>query len=311
MSIPCPSVSILITASREPDSLGPALEAFLLAPPESLLETLVICPDVDTAAAAARHAGRGVRVLRDSGRGKPAALNLGLGAARGELVVLSDGDVRADPANWPALLAPFADPGVGATTGQPLSLSPRQTMLGYWSHLLTAIAHGQRQAQDARGDFLLCSGYLYAFRRALVDEIPEDALAEDAVVSVRVHQQGHRIRYTPEAKVYVKYPTTYADWVRQKRRSLAGYAQGYVRLAHPPAPALPWRAGAGLPRRSFRSEARSGALRALRFARTPKELLWTGLLFAVRVHVWLAAHLTARVLRRPLAEVWQRVEATK
>ena len=40
---------------------------------------------------------------------------------------------------------------------------------------------------------------------------------------------GYRIRYAPEAQVFVKYPTTYRDWLRQKVRSAGGYAQDTIR----------------------------------------------------------------------------------
>ena len=175
-----------------------------------------------------------VRHVADPGQGKPMALNCGLAAARGEIVVLSDGDVVVGEDALRLLLAPFADAAVdaaavGATTGHPLSASPRDTMLGYWSHLLTDSLHRMRLARDQAGQFLLCSGYLFAFRRALIGEIPIDALAEDAVISHEIAQAGYRIRYAPEAQVYVRYPTTYRDWLRQKVRSAGGYAQDYIR----------------------------------------------------------------------------------
>src|SRR5690606_1083265 len=103
------------------------------------------------------------------------------------------------------------------------------TKLGYWSHVLVEGAHQIRLARDAAGDFLLCSGYLFAARRALIPPIPEDALAEDAVISHHIAEQGYQICYAPDADVSVKYPTTYADWLRQKVRSAGGYAQAYVR----------------------------------------------------------------------------------
>ena len=74
---------------------------------------------------------------------------------------------------------------------------------------------------------MLCSGYLFAFRRALIGDIPIDALAEDAVISHEIADAGYRIRYAPEAQVSVRYPTTYRDWLRQKVRSAGGYAQDY------------------------------------------------------------------------------------
>lgn len=290
-----PQVTILITAYREAATIGRALEALL--PQAAGAEVIVICPDRETADAARAYPG--VEVLQDPGRGKPAALNLGLARARGEIVVMTDGDVYVGDGALDALLAPFADPHTGAVSGRPLSTSPRDTMLGYWSHLLTdAGAHAERVKRDAAGQFFVASGYLYAVRAGLVEHIPEDALAEDAVVSHIIGEQGYRVRYAPDACVYVKYPSTYRDWLKQKVRSAGGYAQPVI-------------ARSPLRMRSFRHEAVAGTTRALRYARSLREFAWTLALFAARLHLWLLIFWQVRVRRRPLLELWQRVETTK
>lgn len=294
------NVTVLITAFREAATVGGAIEAFLAQLPDKA-EIVVVSPDPETIAVIDEYATRypAVRHVADPQRGKPTAFDAGLRAARGEIVVLSDGDVFvADDALEP-LLAPFEDPDVGAVSGHPISLSPRDTVLGYWSHLLTeAGAHRARLRRDCAGKFLLCSGYLFAFRRKLIDEVPGDALAEDAVVSHLIAQQGYQIRYAPEAHVFVKYPTTYSDWLRQKVRSAGGYAQDYVRKS-PVRMRSPWR------------EALTGTLPALRYARNPREFFWTLLLFAARLHLWLLVLIKVRLLHRPLRKLWQRVETTK
>lgn len=152
--------------------------------------------------------------------------------------------------------------------------------------------------EDQEGRFLLCSGYLFAFRAKLIDRVPEDALAEDAVISHRIAAQDRRIRYAPEARVYVRYPTTYSDWLRQKVRSAGGYAQSYVRES-------PVRM------RSAWLELSSGARLALTYPQNPREVLWTLLLFAARLHLWALVLIKVRILRRPLNTLWKRVESTK
>lgn len=317
-------ITVLITAFREARTVGRALDAFLgQVPPDA--EILVVCPDVETTAVVQQYAAQypQIRHVSDAGKGKPAALNIGLQAAHGEIVVFSDGDVYVGDGALAVLLAPFADAQTGAVTGQPVSLSPRDTRLGYWSHLLVGGAHQERLARETAREFLLCSGYLFAIRKSLIvpklgetaqgdgvtrataaprrpapTPIPEDALAEDAVISHRIAQQGYRIRYVPEAKVYVKYPDTYADWLRQKVRSAGGYAQEYVQSS-------PYRM------RSAGREARHGTIFALKFAQSPRELWWTLLLFLARLHLWLLVFWQVKVRKRPLPELWQRVESTK
>jgi glycosyltransferase involved in cell wall biosynthesis/lipoprotein signal peptidase len=293
------TLSVLITAFREAGTIGRAIDAFLPQLPEGS-ELLVVCPDPETAAVVADYAERYpvVRHLADPGGGKPAALNVGLSAAQGELLVLSDGDVVVAGDALAPLLTPFADPQVAAVTGRPVSISPRGTMLGYWSHLLTDAAHQVRSVRDQAGEFLVCSGYLFAVRRSLIDRIPEDALAEDAVISHRIGEQNHRLRYAAEAQVFVKYPTTYRDWLRQKVRSAGGYTQEYVR-------------NSPVRMRSAWLEVVDGTLFALRYPRTPREFTWTLLLFAARLHLWLLVFVNVRLLKRPLQRLWQRVETTK
>ena len=292
-----PGISILVTAFREADTIRRALEALIaqVCAPEA--EIIVICPDDETAEAASGFSQ--VLVVRDPGRGKPAALNLGLQKARGELIVMTDGDVWIEPGALDALLAPFSDPQVGAVSGRPISASPRDTMLGYWSHLLTdAGAHDERTERDRRGEFMVCSGYLYAIRASLAQPIPEDALAEDAVVSRQVAEQGGRIRYAPDAHVAVRYPVTYRDWLIQKVRSAGGYVQPVVTRSR-------------FQMRSFWREATAGPWRALTYARSPRELVWTILLAGARLHLWLLIYWRVRIQNQPLTRLWQRVESTK
>jgi len=295
----CCTLSILITAFREAETVGRAIGAFLSQLPADA-EILAICPDPATTAVVDGYAAHhpAVRHVADPQRGKPAALNVGLKAARGDIVVLSDGDVVVAGDALAALLAPFEDLQVGAVSGHPLSVSPRDTALGYWSHLLIEGIHQMRLARDRAGQFLSCSGYLFAFRRVLIERIPEEALAEDAVVSHLIAHQGYRVRYAPDAHVFVKYPATYRDWLRQKVRSAGGHAQDYVRKSP-------------LRTRSAWLEMLAGTRLALCYPRNVREFLWTLLLFAARLHLWLLVFVNVRVLRRPLDRLWQRVETTK
>nr|MBC7245383.1 glycosyltransferase [Chloroflexota bacterium] len=293
-------LTIIITAYREEKTIGRAIEAFLAQDLPDDYELLVVCPDDETAAVVAEYAAQNahIRLLRDHAEGKPAALNLALSAAKGEIMILSDGDVYVGPGAVGALLAAFADPKVGIVSGRPVSVNPRSTMLGYWSHVLVdAGAHQQRLLRASCGEFLECSGYLYAFRRSLVSPIPADSLAEDGLISHRIWEQGWRTAYAPEALVYVKYPTTYRDWMIQKIRSMGGYVQRYVNSSR------------GM--RSFRREAIAGAWSALRYARSGRELWWTLLLFIARTYVWLRVWWEVKLRKKPFAALWQRVNSTK
>jgi len=295
-----PTVSIIVTTFQEARSITCAIQALLNQALPCPYELVVVSPDDETCAVvesmATAHAE--IRLIRDRGIGKPAALNLAMTLARGDVVVLTDGDVFVAPGAIRALLSPLRDPSIGVVSGRPVSLNPRSTMLGYWSHLLVdAGAHQQRTNRALSRQFFECSGYLYAFHRSLYSPIPEDTLAEDGLISHLIWEKGLLTAYAPDAIVYVKYPTTYGDWIRQKTRTAGGYAQSYLR-------------GAG-GMKSFRAEAAQGAWAAIRYAQSARELAWTMILFLARIHVWLRVWWDVRLRKRPFSSIWQRIHSTK
>src|SRR5262245_42845883 len=99
-----PDITVLITAYREPQTIGGAVEAILMQTAGLNAEIIVICPDDETARAASKFSE--INILRDTGKGKPAALNLGLQNAHGRLVAMTDGDVTLDSQALEALMKP-------------------------------------------------------------------------------------------------------------------------------------------------------------------------------------------------------------
>jgi len=171
-------------------------------------------------------------------------------------------------------------------------------MFGFWAHFLTDSAHAPRQQRDKQGEFLLCSGYLFAIRRALVADVPADALAEDAVISHKVAEQGYQIRYAPNAEVLVKYPTTYQDWLLPEVRSAGGHIQPYIQRS-------------SVQMRSFCWELRTGLILILQYPKTMQEWLWMALLLLARLHLWCLIYVKVRWQKQPLPLLWKRVDTTK
>ena len=291
-------ISILITAYKEADTIGKAIRTFLTE--ELDCEVLVAAPDKETLDAARAVKSSKVKVFKDNGIGKPAALNLLLSKANGKILVLSDGDVYIEKGAIKKLVSHFDDEKVGAVSARPVSVNDRKTMLGYWSHLLTnAGAHITRLERVRKKKFIVCSGYLYAMRN-IIEKVPEDALADDAVISYLVWNKGYRIEYEAEAIVYVKYPTTFNDWMLQKIRSAGGYTQ------------LRKYFGNNFPvMRSFGREIVFGWYKALRYASSLKELYWTIVLFFARLYLWINVFVKIKIMKRSFSDTWKRVESTK
>ena len=290
-------ISIIITAYKELNTIGRAVESFANQNIKEKYEIVVVAPDNDTINVAKKY--KNVKIIRDNNKGKPAALNLAFSKCKkSNILILSDGDVYVSDNSIDELMNCFKDVNVGAVSSRPISLNSKDNKYGYWSHLLTDIgAHETRLSLVKKNRFIVCSGYLMAIRN-VIDLIPEDALSDDAVISNLIYGKGYKIAYAPEAKVFVKYPDNFKDWIKQKRRSAGGYLQ-IKKFAY---------RKDGM--RSFTKEG-MGIFRAFRYPKTFREYLWTIELIFARLYLWLLIFVDLRIRNKKFNEVWTRVESTK
>ena len=293
-------ISILLTAYKEEKTIRKAIESILKNKIKHDFELIVLAPDDETLKTASliAQSNTKIKILKDEGRGKPAALNLGIKKSTGDILILSDGDVYIDEKSLNPMIEKFTDPKVGAVTGHPITLNDRKSLFGYWSHLLTDMADLIRKKSISSRRMIVCSGYLYAFRKKLIEIIPEEALSEDAVISHLIHDQSYKIEYCPESLVFVRYPTNFKDWIKQKKRSAGGYNQlsGYVKNKER--------------MRSFTKES-LGIFKVLKYPKTMREFFYTILLILARIYLWLSIFIDINIRKKSLKKLWLRVESTK
>ncbi|MDD5222305.1 MAG: glycosyltransferase family 2 protein [Patescibacteria group bacterium] len=132
-------VSIIITTYKEKDTLANAINCVLNQKPTFDYEILIVGPDAESEQVAKNFIDRyqQIRYIKDEHRGKPAALNLAVQAARGDILVLTDGDVWIGENTLNFLVSCFDNASVGAATGHPLPINSRNNIFGYWAHFLT------------------------------------------------------------------------------------------------------------------------------------------------------------------------------
>ena len=139
-------ISIIITAYKEANLIGKSIEA-VLRNKLTNYEILVLAPDEETLNIGRLYASKNknIHVIKDKGEGKPSALNLAFKLAKGEILILTDGDVYINNNAIPFMLKKFENQQTRAVTGRPISINNRKTMLGFWSHLLTDVADKRRK----------------------------------------------------------------------------------------------------------------------------------------------------------------------
>jgi len=210
-------------------------------------------------------------------------------------LVLTDGDVRSEKRALGKILAPFEDSAVGLATGQPKPVNKRNSIFGFWAFCLTAVAHRMRIKRSRAGEYFDGSGYLLAMRKKYWSPALPSLLTEDVFFSQEVWRKKGKLAYAPQAIVWVKFPTNFSDWKKQKVRSVGGAAQKRKDL-----PSM----------RGFKNELKE-SLFLLTLPSSPKEWFWLFLLFLARLYLWLLIFWKLKVRRLPLEKIWLRTESTK
>jgi len=297
-------ISIIITAYKEPETIGKAIESFLAQKIKQKYEIIVSCPDKETTAVIKKYMKKNKKIkhFKDPGRGKMLALNLLFKKTKGDILILTDGDVFVSQNSIKSIIKVFENPEVGCISGRPVSIDSKNNMLGYWSHLLTdAGAHQTRMQRAKRGKYFTCSGYLFAFRNGIIKEFPRD-IPEDAYIPCYFQRKGYKIGYVPGARVYVKYPTTFKEWMEQKRRIAKAYINyEQIKICNEKPSTM----------KSFSREAIEGPIKAIRYPRSFKEMFWTLTLFGARLYMWMLTYYDTKIANKQHRDAWKVVKTTK
>ena len=168
-------------------------------------------------------------------RGKPTALNRGVGEARGEILVFTDANVLLHPNAIRAVVASYADPTVGGVSWN-VALQPegRQEPLG--EGLYMRYERWLYALDSSIGTMVGADGACFSIRRALFSPLPSDTITDDFAIALEVVSQGKRVAYESEARgVEMVVPDVRAEF-RRKVRMIAGGYQAlwrYRRLLNP------------------------------------------------------------------------------
>jgi cellulose synthase/poly-beta-1,6-N-acetylglucosamine synthase-like glycosyltransferase len=200
-----PSLSLVISAYNEGAVIRRKLEnAISLSYPREQLEIAVIsdASDDGTDDIVREYAADGVRLVRQAERrGKTAGLNHTVPTLKGEVVVFSDANAMYEPDALLKLARNFADPSVGCVTGEARYLAGGKTAADmgervYWDYEIKI-----KRLETALGSMVGGDGAIYAIRRQLWRELPENAI-NDFLNPLQIVEAGWRGVYEPEAVCY-------------------------------------------------------------------------------------------------------------
>lgn len=221
-------VSVIVPAYNEEKGIAATITSLLAN--DHPMEIIVVDDGSSdrTSPIAQRFAQHGVRVFRQPNAGKPAALNTGISHARHRLLVLLDGDTVFNPDAVRELVQPFADPRVGAVSGN-AKVGNRGRLLGRWQHIEYVVGFNlDRRLYDLAGCMPTVPGAIGAFRReALRDAggLKDDTLAEDTDLTMAIIRAGWRVVYEERAIAWTEAPAGLSELWKQRYRWSYGTMQ--------------------------------------------------------------------------------------
>lgn len=293
-------ISLVITAFKEPN-IARAIKAALNQKTRYDYNIIISAPDDKTLKIAKSYSlkNKKIKVFKDPGKGKSYALNQILNSIQTDILILTDGDVYISDNSVDEISNLFLDPEIGCVTGRPVPMENRKTKYGYWANFLFDAAHRIRKLAFESNSFIECSGYLFAFRKNKIDRIPLD-VAEDTFIPYFLWERGYQIGYADNARVYVKNPETWGDWIKQKTRTSKAHEtlNKYVDIKTTPRV------------KSFKNESK-GVTWALTYPKNPKEFFWTLQLIFARLYMWIKVMIDTKLLNKNYGDAWERVESTK
>ena len=219
-SLPMPRVALCVCAYNEEQVIAAKVANMLAmraAVPDLEILVYVDAASDRTATILGGYADQIRLVVSPERHGKTYGMNTLVGMTEADLIVFSDANVMFAADAVPRLLAPFADPDVGAVCGHLIYTGAggnptAETGSRYWR-----LEERIKALESASGSVMGADGSIFAIRRRLHQPPPAD-LIDDMFVSLSVLCQGARIVRAADAHAYEESVSRPGEEFRRKIR---------------------------------------------------------------------------------------------
>lgn len=224
-----PRVSVIVACHNEQDNIEGRIRNLLGSeyPADSIEIVIVSDGSTDFTAEVARsYAMDRVNLFAyEARRGKATALNIGVEIARGDIVVFADARQSFEPIAIRELVSNFADPAVGAVSGELLLDGRENSSVSDGVGLYWKYEKWIRKSESQSGSTIGATGAIYAIRRELWRPLPENTILDDVYAPMAIALDGHRVVFEEKARAHDLATESAGREFARKVRTLTGNYQ--------------------------------------------------------------------------------------
>ncbi|MEM7020763.1 MAG: glycosyltransferase family 2 protein, partial [Pseudomonadota bacterium] len=177
-------------------------------------------------------------VALETNQGKPSALNSGVAAATGEIIVMADARQQFADNVISTLVANFADDSIACVSGELVFYDDPDSRIEAEMGLYWSYEKWIRKAEAQIDSVVGATGAIYAVRTNCFSPIDSTTLLDDVLIPMRTVLNGRRVIFEEDA---LAYDIVSADIQQEWRRKVRTLAGNWQLLNLEPALMLPWR----------------------------------------------------------------------
>lgn len=228
-----PPVTLIIPAFNEEEFIHQKIEnTCLLDYPKQLLNVIFITDgSTDKTPLIISNHKQFELMHSDERKGKVSAMNRAMKAVKTPYVIFCDANTLLNKSAIKEIVKHYADSEVGGVAGEKRVINAGQSDSAsageglYWKYESTL--------KRLDSDFYTvvgAAGELFSFKTDLFEEVPEQVLLDDFIISLKICEKGFRVIYEPDAYAIEQPSANIGEEQKRKVRISAGAFQSIIMM---------------------------------------------------------------------------------
>lgn len=228
-----PTVAFVVAAYNEEDYIREKVANTLaLDYPKEQLDIVFVTDGSSDQTPDILRTYEGIQVLHEGARkGKIHAMHRAMGFVKADIVIFSDANTELNPDALQQIVKHYQDPKVGAVAGEKrIKVLEKDAANGAGEGIYWRYESWLKKMDSAFYSVVGAAGELFSVRTSLYERVPENAILDDFMLSMRIAQKGYRVRYEPQAQAWETPSSSVKEEFKRKIRICAGGIQSILWL---------------------------------------------------------------------------------